>query len=383
MTAKKSSAPKKLLASAVVLAACALGGWLYMRGAGNAEKDKHDDLPVPVTIAAAKRQDVPVTISSVGTVVPFQTVNIKSRLDSQIMAIRFHDGDEVKKGDVLFQLDDRALKAQLAQAQADLARDQAQLENLKWQLDRNKQLIGQKAISEQAFKSSKAAADAQAASVQADEAAISNLNVQIGYTTITAPIDGRTGTINVTLGNNVKANDTGALVTINQIRPILVQASLPQKTFTELRAAMQAGPVPVTARVKPDGEDVSGTLKYIDNMVDQGTGTYATRATFDNPDEKLWPGMLVPIVIRTGTDEHALVIPEVAVQSTAGRDFVFVIKNGKAERRPVTVTRIQGDIALVGGGLKAGEQVATDGMLLLTDGAAVSVAPDAAQKRAP
>jgi len=327
---------------------------------------------VPITAAAVVAQDVPLEIQALGTVIPFQTVAIKSRIESQIVAVKFQDGDEVKQGDLLFLLDDRTIRAQLEKAKAELVRDKATLEDLKLQYQRNQSLTEGRAISKQVVESSKFAVEAQAALVNADLAAIDNLTVQLEYTQIVAPIDGRTGTITSTVGNNVNVNDV-PLVTINQIQPILVQSSLPQNSFDAVRRAMQEGAVPVSAKMDNSAEIIKGTLEYIDNMIDKGTGTFVARARFANTDEALWPGMLVSVTLTIGQERNVMVIPEVAVQNSYSGEFVFVIANGKAQKRMVKVKRNFNGMAIISDGVRAGELVATDGMLSLSDGNAVSV----------
>jgi multidrug efflux system membrane fusion protein len=330
--------------------------------------------PVYVTTAAAVARDVPLNIQAVGTVTPFQSVAVKSRVESQVVDVKFRDGDAVRKGDLLFVLDDRAIRTQLDKARAELDRDKAYLEDLKLQYQRNTSLVAGKTISEQVLEASKYAVQAQSALVQADMAAVESLVVQLSYTQITAPIDGRTGTIASTVGNNVKVNDV-PLVTINQIQPILVQSSLPQNSFDSVRRAMQAGSVAVTAKIQASDVVAEGVLEYIDNMIDRGTGTYVARARFANADEALWPGMLASVTLTIGQDQNAIVIPEVAVQSSYSGDFVFVIVGDKAQKREVKVGRNIDGMALITTGLEVGEQVVTDGMLSLSEGSTVSVRP--------
>lgn len=330
--------------------------------------------PVYVTTAPVVARDVPLNIQAVGTVMPFQSVAVKSRIESQIVDVKFRDGDAVTKGDLLFVLDDRAIRTQLDKARAELDRDKAYLEDLKLQYQRNTSLIAGKTISEQVLEASKFAVEAQTALVQADMAAVESLVVQLSYTQIIAPIDGRTGTIAGTVGNNVKVNDV-PLVTINQIQPILVQSSLPQNTFDSVRQAMNAGRVAVTAKTQSSEVVVEGELEYIDNIIDRGTGTYVARALFVNADEALWPGMLASVTLTIGQDEDAIVIPEVAVQNSYGGDFVFVIDGDKARKREVVVRRNSDGLALISEGLEAGEQVVTDGMLSLSDDSTVSIRP--------
>ncbi|HEY6131203.1 MAG TPA: efflux RND transporter periplasmic adaptor subunit [Halioglobus sp.] len=365
----------KRLSRRTVWTACAgilgIGAFLYFKSAP--QNLSVADVPaVAVTVAAVVERDIPLQIQAVGTVVPFQSVAIKSRIESQIVEVRFRDGDEVKKGDVLFVLDDRTIKAELEEAQAVLVRDKAQLEDLKLQYQRNESLTEGRAISKQVVESSKFAVQAQAALVTADTAAVESLNTQLSYTQIVAPIDGRTGTITSTLGNNVKINDV-PLVTINQIEPILVQSSLPQNTFDGVRRAMNAGNVAVTAKIQNSDVVVEGALAYIDNLIDRGTGTYVARSRFANSDESLWPGMLVSVTLTIGQDENAVVIPEEAVQNSYGGDFVFVAAEGKAQKRAVKVARNFNGMAIVSDGLRIGEAVVTDGLLSLADNSTVNV----------
>ena len=330
---------------------------------------------VAVRVAPVTQQDVPQKIRAVGTVLPYQAVAIRSRVDSQIMEVKFHDGDPVKKGDILFVLDDRALKAQRVQTQANLDRDRAQLDNATRQYQRLAKLGAQGYASHTDLDNAQAAQKSAAAALGADQAALENIDVQLDYTVIAAPINGRTGTINVTVGNDVKATDV-PLVTINQIQPILMQASLPQDTFDRVRSAMQVGKVPAVASREGVAGTEKGTISYIDNAIDQGTGTFVTRAVFDNADEHLWPGMLGALTIEVGAYKQALTVPEVAIQHNGTTDFVFVIADGKAHKQDVKLTQIQDGLAIVANGLKVGDQVAVDGMMSLQDGNAVTVATD-------
>jgi multidrug efflux system membrane fusion protein len=336
-------------------------------------------MPVPVVAVAVVKQDIPIQIKVLGTTMPYQSVAIRSRIDSQIADVKFKDGDNVKKGDTLFLLDDRLIKAQLAQAQADMAGHKAQLVNLQRQYERNQKLIKQEAISERSLEESKAAYDAQRAIVSADEAAVENILVQLAYTDIKAPIDGRTGTINATVGNTVKANDTTPLVTINQIHPILVQASLPQDNFDAVRKALAAGIVQASATRGDGNESLPGTLQYIDNAIDQGTGTFAIRAVFENTDEHLWPGMLATLTLKLGDEKQSLVVPEVAIQHDPSGNFVYAVNGGKAQKKAVTVSRIEGGLALVAG-LEENEMVITDGLMSLKDGSAIAVSSPQGQE---
>jgi len=351
----------------VVIAAV---GWWWMSGSSS---DANKKPPVIVRVSAAQQKDMPLSLRNVGTVVTSDSVGIRSRLDSQVMEVTFKDGDYVQQGDLLFVLDDRALKARLGEMQANLERDRAQLTNLKLQYERMRQLTGKGYESQAALDNAKAAYDAAGASSGASEAAMQNIKVQLEYTRITAPISGRTGTINVTLGNTVKANDTQPMVVINQVKPILVQVSLPQRYLDAVRDAMAAGAVSVEA-TREGGSTVSrGTLEYIDNSVDQSTGTFAARAIFPNDDEALWPGMFVTLILVLGEEKNVVTVPEVAIQHGQSGDFVFVATGGKAAKRPVKIARLQESIAIIEEGVAGGEQVVVDGLMSLSDGSAVTI----------
>lgn len=364
---------KKFLPFTVLTFILVTGAWFTIPAFSKDEPAKPAaPTAVPVKIVAVAQRDMPVTIKSVGSVTPYQTVAIKSRIDSQIMDVKFRDGDHVKKGDTLFVLDDRVLKSQLSEAQANLARDKAQLQNARQQNERVQKLAKQGYATGTSSDETQASVESGVATVAADQAAIENIRVQLGYTVITAPIDGRTGTINVTVGNNVKANDALSLVTLNQIKPILVQASIPQGNFDSVRTAMGQGVV--TATVKRDSSDqiASGKVQYLDNAIDQTTGTFVTRAAFPNEDESLWPGMLVNLTIVLREDKGALIVPDVAIQHSGSGDFVFAIIGGKAIKKNVKIARMQDGFAVISEGLIVGDQVVTDGQMSLKDGSVVS-----------
>jgi multidrug efflux system membrane fusion protein len=374
---------KRPLVRLGLLGLLAFGAW-QMIGGGVGMGKPSGPPPVGVKVATATNQSVPVTLHAVGNVVAYESVAIRARLDSQVTAVHFKDGDEVKAGDLLFELDDKSLRARATELEANITRDRAQLENARRQAERTNALV-EKGFATKATKDDSTASVAVAqASLSASQAALESVRVQLNYTRITAPITGRTGTINVTLGNNVKANDTQPLVTINQLKPIRVQAALPQQHFQTLRDAMQAGPVTVKV-TKQDDTDLAnaiaeGTLDYIDNAVDATTGTFVTRAGFANEDERLLPGMFVTATITLGGSEQALTVPEVAIQRGQTGDYVFVIVGEKALKREVKVARLQDDLAVISSGLDAGEAVAVDGLLGLSDGATVTINTDSTVK---
>lgn len=333
--------------------------------------------PVAIRAASVRLGNVPLTLHAVGNVVAYESVAVRARLDSQVMSVHFKDGEEVKKGDLLFVLDDNALRARAAELAANIARDKAQLENARRQSGRAAALAD-KGFATKATQDDLGANVAVAeASLKASQAALESVRVQLGYTRITAPISGRTGTINVTLGNTVKANDPQPLVTINQLKPIRVQVALPQQHFQTLRDAMAKGSVFMA--VSKQGNNAAGevlatgTVEYIDNAVDATTGTFITRAGFANADERLLAGMFVTTTLTLGGDAEAVTVPEVAVQRGQDGDYVFVIMGEKALKRTITVDRLSNGLAAITHGLEVGETVATDGLLGLKDGSVVKV----------
>jgi multidrug efflux system membrane fusion protein len=359
---------KKWLWMAAVITAA---GWWWF--SGNTTGDGNKKPPVPVRVATAEQKDVPLALRNVGTVVTNDSVAVKSRIDSQVMEVPFKDGDYVEKGALLFLLDDRTLKARLNELQANVERDKAQLNNLRLQYERMQSLTGKNFESQAALDNAKAAYDAARANAGASEAAMENVKVQLEYTRITAPISGRTGTINITVGNTVKANDTQPMVTINQVKPIRVQVSLPQRYLDAVREAMVAGTVEVIATREGGSMTSKGMLEYIDNAVDQSTGTFAARAIFPNDDEALWPGMFVNLLLTLGEEKDAVTIPEVAIQHGQSGDFVFSVIESKAVKRPVTIARLQDGTAVIEKGVAAGEAIVVDGLMSLTDGSDVKV----------
>ncbi len=362
---------------ALALFIALVAGAIWWFASGNAPDQGKSQTPPTVTAVAVTRVDLPNEVSLVGSVVAYETVAVKSRLDSQIAAVKFHDGDAVQMGDVLFQLDDRALRAQVAQAQAGTRRDDAQAATAKAIYDRNAVLSQKGFVSKEALDQFRTAWQAAAATAAATAAAAKAMQVQLDYTTIRSPINGYAGTINVTQGNWVKANDVGPLVTINRVRPIRVQVAVPQRYYEEVVRAMKTD-VPVQAR-RTEGNlaFVQGKLEYIDNAIDSATGTFAARAEFANTDAALWPGMFVDVRISLSPDHGALGLPQVAVQHEGEETFVFVIdkKTMRAQRRQVQVIRTAGDIAGIASGLADGDLVITDGLLRVTDGDVVRLAP--------
>jgi membrane fusion protein, multidrug efflux system len=329
---------------------------------------------VPVVVAPVTRAAMPVRIDTIGTVQTIATVSIKSRVDGYVDSVLIRDGQFVKTGDIMFRLDSRSAEAQLRQAQAQLVRDQASLEGAERDLKRYTELVAKHATPVTNLEAAQTQVGVFKGAVQADEAMIENLQVQLTYFTISAPIDGRVGSIAIKTGNSIKANDL-PLATINQIQPIYVTISLPQVGFPSLKAAMAKGAVEVSVRPQgDDGAPIKGTVEFFDSAVDTPTGTIAVRAIFSNDEQRLWPGQYVNAYVTLGIEPDALAVPQAAVRVGQNGNYVFVIKPDRtAEFRPVNVTRTIDGRSVVGSGLSEGEEVAVDGQLRLNNGTRVDI----------
>ncbi|MCW5733323.1 MAG: efflux RND transporter periplasmic adaptor subunit [Enhydrobacter sp.] len=339
---------------------------------------------IPVVVATAVAKPMPILIEAVGTVQAIASIQIKPRLDSQIMKVLVEEGALVKEGDLLFELDQRSLKAQLAQIEAQIRKDQAQVEQAKRDSARSEGLLGKGAGTVVARDTSLTAQKAAEAQLESNEAMRTNILTQLSFTEIKAPVSGRIGSIPNKAGTIVRVADntaTSVLATINQVDPIYLQFAVPQVYLPELRAAMAEGNVTVNALVD-DKRKQSGTIAFIENTVDPMTGTVMVKAKIPNANEGLWPGQFVKAEIVLGVEPQAIAIPAPAVQLGPQGPYIFVVKDGRvAEVRPITIRRTQGGESVIGSGLKVGEQVVTDGQLRLVNGAAVTI--KAAQNEAP
>jgi multidrug efflux system membrane fusion protein len=326
----------------------------------------------PVTTAKAVQKDVPIVVSAIGTVEPYNSVSIKSLVGGEITRVAFKEGQDVHKGDLLFVIDPRPYQAALQQAQSILARDRAQMASAEAQAARYAELVKKDYVTKQEYDDAVAAAGAVRSSVQADEAGVEAARVNLGYCTIRAPIEGRTGNVLVQLGNVVKANDVPLLV-LNQIAPIYVTFSVPESYLPQIRRESAQSPLKVTAS-SSDGSAHDGELTLINNQVDSATGAILLKATFPNADKALWPGSFVNLSLTLSTRKGAVVVPDNAVQEGQKGTYVFVIKgDSTADMRPVTVGQRMGGEALIDKGLEAGEEVVTDGQLRLFPGAKVEI----------
>lgn len=328
--------------------------------------------PTPVTIASVERKTVPYRIESIGTVQAIASVTVRSRVDSQIESVMFEDGATVKEGQVLAKLDSRAVDAQLRQAEATQTRNRTLLELARATLARGEVLAGQNIATKQRLDENRFAVIAQEAQVRADEAQIELLRTQQSYYTIRAPISGKAGLANIKPGNIARSSDGGiALTTINQMSPIYVSFSLPQRYFDGLRAAIGRGEGKVEAQVQGSTRTETGKLALIENAMDNTTGTIGVRAIFTNADDALWPGLIVNIKVTLGEDKDAVVVPREAVQMSQRGNFVFTVVDGAAKMTPVTVARNVDQMTVISKGLSGTESVIVDGQLLVVDGAKV------------
>jgi multidrug efflux system membrane fusion protein len=368
-----------------LLAAVAAGGvWYFGRDPVAAHVAAKQPPAVPITAGVAQQQDMPIILDGLGTVQAFNTVTVRTRIDGQIEKIAFTEGQEVNAGDVLMQIDARPLQAQLAQARATKARDEAQLVNARLNLERTSSLAKREFASQQSMDTQQSLVAQLAAAVQGDQATIDNAEVQLGYTTIRSPIAGRVGIRLVDAGNVVHANDAGGLVVITQVHPISVLFTLPQDYLDQVNKAQNQTPLKIQA-FKRDGGTLlgEGTLALIDNQIDTTTGTMRLKATFPNPDNTLWPGQFVSARALVGMRHDAVVVPAQVVQRGPNGTYAYVIKPDRTvEQRPVKTGTTQKGMMLIEDGLTPGEQVVVDGQYKLQPGSRVDVQTAAAAKPA-
>lgn len=329
---------------------------------------------VPVEVAPVVRVSAPVVVTANGVVEPLQTVQVRAQVGGTLTRVNFHEGDEVSAGQVLFQIDPRSFQAALRQAEATLARDAAQAENAKRDAERYRALVAKDYVTKSQADQAEANATALASTLEADRAAVENAKLNLGYTTIRAPITGRTGSLLVRQGNLVTANST-PLVVINQLQPILVRFPVPQRDFAALQRRASRGPVPVRV-IAADSTPIAeaGQLSFIDNAVDSLTGTVTAKARFVNGGRQLWPGEYVGVSVELDVQPNVLVVPSEAVLNGPDGNYVFVVDQSKSARvRPVTAGRAVGDQTVIDKGLVAGEVVVIDGQSRLVPGAKVEI----------
>jgi multidrug efflux system membrane fusion protein len=330
---------------------------------------------VPVTVGVVIQKAVPLQITVIGTVEPSSTIAVKAQIGGTLTRIHFTEGQDVKKGDLLFTIDPRPYEAALKQAEAISARDRAQYENARAEEQRYAELVKKGYVSQTQYEQVRTNAAALEAVVQSSGAQVENARLQLAYCTIRSPFSGRTGSLSVYEGNLVKANADTAMVTINQIQPVNVSFAVPENTLPEIKKYMAEGALKVQALLsKNDTNPLQGTLAFVDNAVDTATGTIKLKGSFANSDRKLWPGQFVNVALTLAIQKNALAVPTQAVQTGQNGQFVFVVKeDSTVEARPVVATRVFGGETVIESGLAVSEKVVTDGQLRLSPGAKVEV----------
>lgn len=376
--------------TSAILAACLLCGCSRTE----ARRQTEDSPPaarttaVPVVTSAAVVKSMPVTLDAVGTAESISTVQIRSQITGQLQEILFQPGQDVRKGQPLFVLDRRPLEASLRQAQAIVAKDEAQLKDADAQRQRSQDLFNKGILARSDYEASTASAASLQATLAADRAQADQAALNLQYAQIQSPLDGRTGALMAHVGDLVRSNDTQPLVTINQLSPIYVSFSVPARFLGDIREHSARAPLAATAEqtsaapgaaaattpAESSGHE-RGEVTFIDNMVDSSTATITLKATFPNRDRVLWPGLFVKVALQLSTQSAAVVVPAVAVQTSQQGPYVYVVKpDHTVELRNVTVDRQQGDETVIASGLKGGEEIVTEGQLRLTPGARVTAA---------
>jgi membrane fusion protein, multidrug efflux system len=361
--------------SALACLAGVLGGCSKNGGDAPSGKAARGLPPVPVTVIAARRQDIPNQLSEIGSVRAFASVSIKSRVDGELARIAFNQGDEVKKGALIFEIDPRPFQAALDQAQAVLERDAASLTNALADMRRTDALASTKAVSASEIDANRSKVASLKATLAADQAAVETAKLNLSFCSITSPVTGRIGMLLVDEGNMVKNNDT-ILAVVNQLRPIYVDFSVPEQSLPAVRAAAAVGPLPVQATIPElTGQGAEGQLAVINNEVDTTTGTLLLRAVFPNKDEMLWPGQFVNVDLTLSTEHNAVVVPTTAIQlNQKGGRFVCVVQpDDTVAFRPVEVGTTHQELSVIKKGIQAGERIVTSGQLRLMAGSKVKV----------
>lgn len=343
--------------------------------AGCAKSQPPPPASVPVSVARAVRRDVPYTLAATGTVEPASTVEVTAQVGGLLRRVHFSEGDEVRQGQVLFEIDSRPYEATLQQAEANLNRDVVQLANAAREAERARTLAAGGLGTTEDAQSKQAAHDALEATVRADSAALTSARLNFEYATVRAPISGRTGSVLVKEGNLVRTSVQQSLVTINQIRPILVRFAVPATHLAELqRRGGEALRVLARQGGRENAPQIEGVLSFFDNHVDSATGTVLLKGRFPNADGQLWPGEFVDITLILGVQQGATVVPAQAVMTGQQGTYVFTIEgDGTAKQRPITVSRTADSIAVVASGLDSGATVVTDGQLRLTQNVKVEI----------
>lgn len=372
----------KIVLVLVILVALGLLGWRLMRGdaasqpgARGAGARGGNEAPVPVTVVPVERKDVPVYLSALGTVQALNTVTVAAQVGGQLKALHFAEGDEIEEGALIAEIDPRTYQAAVDQAVAKKAQDAAQLSASRSTLKRYEELIVKHFVSAQDLENQRQTVRQQEALVAADDAAISSARTQLGYTRITAPINGIAGIRQVDVGNLVAANGGTSIVTLTQVHPINVMFTLPEQYLAEVRGGQSAAPLAVTALDRGDAHALgTGVLKVVDNQIDTTTGTFRLKSEFPNDDNTLWPGQFVNVRLQVRTVEGGLVVPATALQRGPEGNYVYALQDdGTVAMKPVTTAGEAADNGvLIASGLAAGDKVVTEGQFRLKPGSKVT-----------
>ncbi|MDI3471438.1 MAG: RND efflux system, membrane fusion protein [Pseudolabrys sp.] len=363
---------KWLLGAAVValVAGAVVSRGMLSRAEGPAPRQAAQ--AVPVEVAKAVRKEMPVNLDALGTVTPIASVAIKPRLDTAITGVHFADGAKVNKGDLLFTLDCRQIEADMKRTQAIIDGAAATLEQAQRDVERYTDLVARNATPIVTLNNAQTTVNVSKATAESNRAQLENLKVQLGFCAIHAPISGRISMANVKVGNFVRQADTQPMATINQMAPVYVTLTIPQKNLADVRHAVAAGTATVEVSVPGESKKASGKVAMIENTVDTSTGMATLRAIMPNDDEMLWPGTLVTVSM-TLRNEEGVAVPTTAIQVSQTGTYVFVIADNVAKVQPVKVERQIGSESVIASGLKGGETVVTDGQLVLSNGTHVTI----------
>lgn len=372
-----STGRKIFAAGTLLVVAAALGVALYFANDSGAKEKKGragQSPAVPVSVALAVQKNVPFRLAAIGNVEPFSTVAVKARVDGQIVAVNFRQGQEVRRGQALFRIDARPFQAALRQAEANALRDAAARDQARSQERRYKELLEKKFVSPEAYAQIATNAQTAEAVAAASRAALENARLNLAYCTIASPIDGYVGRALLQAGNLVKANDVNALVVINQVRPIYVSFAVPEEQLPAIRKYMSQGSLPVEVTATGAEQPLArGGLVFVDNSVDPATGTIRLRASFENHGLALWPGQFVNVQLQLYDELNAILVPAGAVQTGPDGQYLYVVKSDSSvELRSVSVERTESDLAVIKG-VAAGERVVTGGALRLAPGTKVRI----------
>jgi membrane fusion protein, multidrug efflux system len=388
----RSRSRRWLMVVLCLLVVAGIGYAIWFWPAGSAEqsaRNRNANQPIPVLIATAEQKDVPIYLDGLGTVQAYNTVTVRAMVDGPLVAVNFVEGQDVKKGDPLAQIDPRTYQAALDQAAGKKAQDEAQLANARLDLARYQKLAANNYTSAQQSDTARAQVAQLEAQVRQDQAQIDTARTQLGYTTITSPIDGRTGMRQVDAGNIVRAADATGMVMVTQLRPISVVFTLPQQALAAVSNAMRGDAPKALAYAQgatgsPAGVLDTGALAVLDNQVDPTTGTIKLKATFPNPDGRLWPGAFVGVQLQVETARNAVVVPPAAVQRGPRGAYVYVVnQDNTTSRRNVTIGHEDAEASIITEGVKPGDRVVVDGASRLSDGSKVSIVQPGAAGSAP